>query len=176
MPAKGHASRMGGNCWSRGRTVRLLLSCAQGECRPSWAPPISMTTVLLAGAHQAIGVKAHCLLPVDRRSWKRRALQASQPSTKTRCNAEDLPTQERGGSGWRHDDDAPACGGPQHGARADQWFGSTGSESGHGGLSTPGFGGRCIAGGRRSAVCAIVAAIGLKRPGAPRFFVPLLFG
>lgn len=74
MPAKGHASRIGGNCWSRGWTVRLLLSCAQGECRPSWAPPISMTTVLLAGAHGAIGVKAHCLPPVDRRGWKWRAI------------------------------------------------------------------------------------------------------
>ena len=28
--------RMGGNCWSRGRKVRLLLGCAQVECRPSW--------------------------------------------------------------------------------------------------------------------------------------------
>jgi hypothetical protein len=52
---------MGGNCWSRGRKVRLLLGFAPVECRPSWAPPISMHTVLVFPATRAIGVKAHCL-------------------------------------------------------------------------------------------------------------------
>ncbi len=61
LPAEGPTSRMGGNCWSRGRKVRLLLGFAPVECRPSWAPPISMHTVLVFPATRAIGVKAHCL-------------------------------------------------------------------------------------------------------------------
>ena len=72
MPAKGHASRMGGNCWSRDRTVRLLLSCAQGECRPSWAPPISMHTLSSAVERPAISCRAHCLLGRIDRLWDRR--------------------------------------------------------------------------------------------------------
>ena len=37
---------MGGNCWSRGQKVSLLLRFAQVEFRPSWAPPIAMHSVL----------------------------------------------------------------------------------------------------------------------------------
>ena len=40
LPTKGPASRVGGNCWSRGQKVRLLLRSAVVESRPSWAPPI----------------------------------------------------------------------------------------------------------------------------------------
>ena len=40
LPTKGPASRVGGNCWSRGQKVRLLLKSAVVESRPSWAPPI----------------------------------------------------------------------------------------------------------------------------------------
>ena len=35
-----------GDCWSRGQKVSLLLRSAGVECRPSWAPPISMPLVL----------------------------------------------------------------------------------------------------------------------------------
>ena len=43
------ASRVGGNCWSRGRNIRLLLGSAAVECRPSWAPQISID---ILSAHQ----------------------------------------------------------------------------------------------------------------------------
>ncbi len=60
---KGPASRMGGNCWSRGQKVSLLLLVAQVECRPSsLAPPISMDILSTRQRLVAIRVDAHCLL------------------------------------------------------------------------------------------------------------------
>ena len=45
--------------WSRGQKSRLLLQFAQVECRPSWAPPISMHT---SSARAGNRCRAHCLL------------------------------------------------------------------------------------------------------------------
>ena len=47
--------------WSRGQKVRLLLLFAQVECRPSWAPPISMDILSTRQRLMAIRVNAHCL-------------------------------------------------------------------------------------------------------------------
>ena len=46
--------------------VSLLLSWTQVECRPSWAPPISIHTLLSSAEPMAIGVKAHCLRAFSR--------------------------------------------------------------------------------------------------------------
>ena len=73
------ASRMSGNCWSRGQKVSLLLLFAQVECRPSLAPPISMNTLSAAVEHQAISCPAHCLLSQSDRLWDRRG----QPSLRS---------------------------------------------------------------------------------------------
>jgi len=43
------------------RKVRLLLLFAQVECRPSWAPPISMDVLSTCQRLMAIRVNAHCL-------------------------------------------------------------------------------------------------------------------
>ena len=58
---KDRASRLGGNCWSRGQKVSLLLSFAQVECRLSSAPPISMTTLSTQIAVLPTRCLAHCL-------------------------------------------------------------------------------------------------------------------
>ena len=58
--------RLGGNCWSRGQKVSLLLGFAQVECRPSWAPPISMHSLSSAMRPTAISCRAHCLLGAAR--------------------------------------------------------------------------------------------------------------
>ena len=57
---KDRASRVGGNCWSRGQKVSLLLSFAQVECRLSSAPPISMTTLSTQIAVLPTRCLAHC--------------------------------------------------------------------------------------------------------------------
>ena len=58
---KDRASRLGGNCWSRGQKVSLLLSFAQVECRLSSAPPISMTTLSTQIAVLPTRCLANCL-------------------------------------------------------------------------------------------------------------------
>ena len=57
---------MGGNCWSRGQKVSLLLGFAEVECRPTWAPPISMYPISPAMRPTAISCRAHCLLGHER--------------------------------------------------------------------------------------------------------------
>jgi len=57
---KGNPSRMRENCWSRGQKVSVLLGLARVECRPSSAPPISLTPVLLRWRKGAISSIAHC--------------------------------------------------------------------------------------------------------------------
>ena len=59
--AKGPASRMGGNCWSRGQIVSLLLLFAQVEFRPLLAPPISMNILSTRQRLMAIRVNTYCL-------------------------------------------------------------------------------------------------------------------
>ena len=57
---KGCPSRMREDCWSRGQKVSELLGSARVECRPSLAPPISLTSVLIQRCQRAIGAMAHC--------------------------------------------------------------------------------------------------------------------
>ena len=45
------AFTVGLKSWSRARKVRLLLGFAVVECRPSWAPPISMYILSAALEH-----------------------------------------------------------------------------------------------------------------------------
>ena len=73
--------RMGGNCWSRGRKVRLLLRCAQVECRPSWRLRSRCTQCWCSGRQRQSVLRRIALMGVADRVLGWRALIPGQGRT-----------------------------------------------------------------------------------------------
>ena len=90
LPVEGPASRMGGNCWSRGRKVRKLLRFGWVECRLSSAPPISVKPVLVPIPAMAMSRTAHCLIRCESRRVQVACLVlewSSAPSCSQHCGS-----------------------------------------------------------------------------------------